>query len=106
MWSSLTLSRQARSKARKDATEKDATEKVTEAEKKKLARAATFCYDSQHRNQKTKKHWLIGNIPNIKKKFSKAKSEKWEEKVDVSAHVDEKVVSDNYVEIERNDEER
>ena len=73
MWSSLTLSRQARSKARKDATEKDATEKVTEAEKKKLARAATFCYDSQHRNQKTKKHWLIGNIPNIKKKVRNRK---------------------------------
>ena len=74
MWSSLTLRRS------KDKT-KDVTivsDKEPDTVNKKLARAATFCYDSNHKKQNTKKSWLK-NLPKVKQKFTKNKSDKCQE---------------------------
>jgi hypothetical protein len=75
MWSSLTLRRS------KDKT-KDVTivsDKEPDIVNKKLARAATFCYDSNHKENNTKKSWLK-NLPKVKQKFTKNKNAKCQEK--------------------------
>ena len=73
MWSSLTL-RRAKEKNRDD-TIAAAGDKDSDTANKKLARAATFCYHSKYKEQNIKKSWLR-NLPNVKNKFTKNKTEK------------------------------
>jgi len=76
MWSSLTLGRGGKDKDKaRDDTVREAADKATDTVNKKLARAQTFCYDSHYSDQNAKKGWLK-NLPNVRKKFSKNKSEK------------------------------
>lgn len=108
MWSSLTLSRPVKNKARKEVTAGHTSGKVNETANKKLARAATFCYESHYKDPKTKKNWL-SNFQNMRKKFTKIKFEE-KPQVYMSAHEKEKVVingvSNNVVHDDRNDRER
>ena len=107
MWSSLTLSRPAKNSARKDVTAGHTSDRVNEIANKKLARAATFCYDSHYKDRKTKKNWL-SNFPNLRKKFTKMKI-KEKPQVNMSVHEKEKVVingaPNNVVHDDRNDRE-
>ena len=80
MWSSLTL-RRSKDKTRDD-TIAAAGDKDSDTANKKLSRAATFCYDSKYKEQNTKKSWLR-NLPNVRNKFTKNKSEKTKEKLEV-----------------------
>ena len=80
MWSSLTL-RRSKDKTRDD-TIAASGDKVSDTANKKLSRAATFCYDSKYKEQNTKKGWLR-NLPNMRNKFTKNKSEKTKEKLEV-----------------------
>ena len=80
MWSSLTL-RRSKDKTRDD-TIAAAGDKDSDTANKKLSRAATFCYDSKYKEQNTKKSWLR-NLPNVRNKFTKNKSEKTKVKLEV-----------------------
>ena len=74
MWSSLTL--------RRYKTRDDAIAAAADKDNKKLSRAATFCYDSKYQDQNTKKSWFR-NLPKGRNKFTKNKSEKIQEKLEV-----------------------
>ena len=80
MWSSLTL-RRSKNKTRDD-TIAAAGDKDGDIANKKLCRAATFCYDSKYKEQNTKKSWLR-NLPKVWNKFTRNKSEKIKEKLEV-----------------------
>ena len=74
MWSSPTL-RRSKDKTRDD-TITAAGDKDSDTANNKLGRAATFCYHSKYKEQNTKKGWL-------RNKFTKNKSEKIKEKLEV-----------------------
>ena len=77
MWSSLTLRRS------KDTTGDDTTadgDKEHDTANQKLTRAATFCYqDNYNQGEKKQKSWLK-NLPRVRRRFSKHKSDKWQAK--------------------------
>ena len=80
MWSSLTL-RRSKDKTRDD-TIAAAGDKDSDIASKKLRRAAKFCYQSKYKEQNTKKSWLR-NLPKVRNKFTRNKSEKTREKLEV-----------------------
>ena len=80
MWSSLTL-RRSKNKNRDD-TIAAAGDKDSDTANKKLSRSATFCYDSKYKEQNTKKSWLR-NLPKVRNKFTRNKSEKINAKLKV-----------------------
>ena len=71
MWSSFTLRR-----SKKEVDTGGGGDKVKDTVNTKLARAATFCFDSDYKEKKTKAKWLK-NLPNVKKKMIKNKSERY-----------------------------
>ena len=85
MWSSLTLRRS------KDATDNDTTaggDKDQDTANQKLTRAATFCYqDNYNVGGKKQKNWLK-NLPRVRRRFSKHKSDKWQAKCEKEKTVD------------------
>ena len=89
MWSSLTLSRPAKNRIGREVVS-HTSEKVNETANKKIARAATFCYDSHYKELKAKKNWL-SNFPNMSRKFTKKKN-KEKPQATMFAHGKEKVV--------------
>ena len=113
MWSSLTLRRS------KDATDDDTTagdDKEHDTANQKLTRAATFCYQANYnQGEKKQKSWL--NLPRVRRRFSKHKSDKYQPKSDNSTCKKEQVLekvlhssvqdrSRNYEKIEKLDKIR
>ena len=99
MWSSLTL-RRSKNKT-KDDTIAAAGDKDSDTANKKLSRAATFCYDSKYKEQNTKKSWLR-ILPEVRNKFTKNKSEKIKERLeveetDITIHGQQRIGYDNQV---------
>ena len=81
MWSSLTL-RRSKDKSKEKITAVGDNKKH-EATNQKLTRAATFCYPPNYKCDKNKKSWLI-NLPKVRRRFIKHKSDKIQTKSDNS----------------------
>ena len=98
MWSSLTLRRS------KDATDNDTTadgDKKHDTANQKLTRAATFCYqDNYNQGEKKQKSWLK-NLPRVRRRFSKHKSDKWQAKCEKEEEKTVAAVQDRVKNLER-----